>query len=80
MNIQEKLNSTLNAIKGNEALFANKVKQGSEKPMDFYLMAYYSGLHNGFSLVFHALDKKFTEAEYDEAVLKVFQNDKDSVL
>lgn len=75
MNIQEKLSTTLNAIKGNEALFAEKVKQGSDKPMDFYLMAYYSGMHNGFSLVFHALETKMTEKEYDEAVLKVFQND-----
>lgn len=76
MIIQEKLLQTLNAIKANEALFANKVKQGSEKAMDFYLMAYYSGLHNGFSLVFHALENKMTEKEYDEAVLKVFQDDK----
>lgn len=80
MVIQEKLSQTLSAIKANEALFANRVKEGSEKPMDFYLMAYYSGLHNGFSLVFHALENKMTEKEYDEAVLRVFQDDKNSSL
>lgn len=76
MDIQKKLKDTLVAIKANETLFADKVKDGSKDPMDFYLMAYYSGLHNGFNLVFHALEAKVSEKEYDESILKVFQDDK----
>lgn len=75
MVIQEKLQKTLEAIKANEVLFAKKVQDGTENPMDFYLMAYYSGMHNGFALVFNALENKMSLEEYDEAVLKVFQND-----
>ena len=74
MNVRIKLKDTLEIIKKNEDIYLNLVKDGSKDPMDYHNMAYYSGMHNGFALVFHALENKLSEREYDENVLQVLQN------
>ena len=74
MHLKSKFESTLEAIRKNEQLFADRVKGGSEDPNDYLNMAYLSGLHNGFNLVWSALDG-MSEEEYDEAVLEILRKE-----
>ena len=74
MNIRMKLRDTLDIIKTNEETYVNLVQNGSKDPMDFHNMAYYSGMRNGFSLVFHALEGRLSEEAFDRNVLMVLQD------
>ena len=74
MNIRMKLRDTLDIIKKNESTYVGLVEKGTEDPMDYHNMAYFSGMHNGFALVFHALEGKVSEEEFDNNVLKVLQS------
>lgn len=72
MHIKSKFKDTLEAIKKNEEKFTELVKSGSKDPLDYHYMSYFSGMHNGFNLVWKALDG-LSEEEYDELVGKMLQ-------
>ena len=73
MRIQSKWEDTLEAIKKNEEVFVDKIKKGSDNPMDYHYMSYFSGLHNGFNLYWMMTEA--SEGEFDEQVKKLLQID-----
>ena len=71
MHIKSKWGSTLRKITKKESEFVEKVKAGSNDPLDYHYMSYYSGLHNGFNLYW--MLHEATEEEFDEQVSKLLQ-------
>ena len=63
MHLRSKWESTLETIKKNEEKFTEKVKSGSEDPLDYHYMSYFSGLHNGFKFCWMLLDGQNIQRE-----------------
>lgn len=73
MNHRYKWESTLEAIKENGDKFADKVKGGSQDPLDYHYMSYFSGLENGFKFCWLMLDGQVNEQEFDEQLERLLQ-------
>ena len=73
MHLRSKFESTLEAIKKNEEIFTDKIKGGSENPLDYHYMSYFSGLENGFKFVWMMLDGEVPEDEFDAQLDKLLQ-------
>lgn len=73
MNHKTKWEETLEVIKKNEELFTEKVEKGSDNPMDYHYMSYFSGLHNGFKFCWLMLDGQVSEKEFDEQLIRLLQ-------
>jgi len=73
MHIRNKWESTLDTIKKNEEKFAGKVESGSEDPLDYHYMSYFSGLENGFKFCWMLLDGQHSEKEFDEQLTRLLQ-------
>lgn len=75
MNFRYKFPDALKKIKEKEEFYTKLVQNGTKDPMDYHYMSYYSGLHNGFNLVWHVLDNHINDKEFDRLIEEVLQSE-----
>ena len=77
MRFSKKFNKALDAIKDMESQYAERCKNGSKDQIDYLEMSYFSGLHNGFKLVWYILDnsEKIKEEDFNELLSQVLHLD-----
>ena len=72
MNLRAKFRNTASKVRRLEGFYLERVKSGSDDPMDYHYLSYYSGVRGGTNLVWCGLDGG-TEEEYDDAEKEMLQ-------
>lgn len=70
MNLRSNFKDLLSDIRSMEGQYLNRIKTGSKLPQDHLELSYFSGLRNGLSFVFSALENQDLTTEQFEAMKK----------